>query len=135
MSDESAGRYRSPIIGDLNVPEKSDEAFGQDHNPHERVPMIVELNVLYPGGLGAVRDAFYDLWSRVADQAGGWHPPQYPRSTTEPDVPRGLALVAPKLYQCVISRQTLRDMVDLDQEPSCERRCHHDLQGVAGLSA
>lgn len=117
MSDESAGRYRSPIVGDLNLPPGSGgDRLGEDRDPHERLPMIVELNVLYPGGLGAVRDAFYYLWSRFAEQAGGWHPPRDPRSTTEPEIPPGLALVAPKLYQCVISRQTLRDMVELDQQ-------------------
>jgi subtilisin family serine protease len=117
MSDEAAGRYRSPIVGDLNVtPDNPDEAVGQDREPNERVPMIVELNVLYPGGLGAVRDAFYDLWSRFEGEAGGWHPTREAGSTTEPEIPPGLALVAPKLYQCVISRQTLRDMVDQDQE-------------------
>ena len=43
MSDEAAGRYRSPIVGDLNVtPDNPDEAVGQDREPNERVPMIVE---------------------------------------------------------------------------------------------
>ena len=42
------------------------------------------------------------------------------RSSTEPEVPPGLALVAPKLYQCVISRQQLREMVEQDQEQARE---------------
>ncbi|WP_028659944.1 S8 family peptidase [Nocardioides insulae] len=115
MSDESAGRFRSSIVGDLNLPDggEHDGPTGPGPDPEARVPMLVELNVLYPGGLDAVRSAFYDLWHGFADLSGGSYPRQ--PSTTEPAIPAGLALVGPKLYQCVLSRRTLRHMVDRDQ--------------------
>lgn len=115
MSDESSGRYRSPIIGDLNIPPTVGEEDSSRHGDlSKRVPMIVELNVLYPGGLSAVRHAFYRVWRKFAPHADGWQPSE-DRSSVEPEVPPGLALVAPKLYQCVISRQHLREMVEEDQ--------------------
>jgi subtilisin family serine protease len=116
MADEAAGRYRSPIVGDLSIPlDQTAEEHHEAPDPHERLPMIIELNVLYPGGLDAVRKAFYEVWSRFESESGGSYP-RDPHSTTEPDVPHGLELLGPKLYQCVISRWTLRSMVELDQE-------------------
>jgi subtilisin family serine protease len=85
-------------------------------DPNAQVPMLVELNVLYPGGLRAVRDAFYRVWEPFQAQGGGWRPDEaIPASSTEPQVPAGLALVAPKLYQCVLSRVALRELVARDQ--------------------
>ncbi|KAA9156716.1 S8 family serine peptidase [Amycolatopsis acidicola] len=78
--------------------------------------MLVELNVNYPGGLAAVRREFYALWEGFAEQADGWWPPERePANLVEPRVPDGLALIAPKLYQCVLSREALREMVLADQ--------------------
>lgn len=81
--------------------------------------MLIELNVRYPGGLGAVREAFYELWERYASQAGGWWPEETTSpGTVQPPVPRGLAMIAPKLYQCVLSRSVLSDMVERDRSES-----------------
>jgi subtilisin family serine protease len=103
------GGYRSSIVGDLNLPP---EGSGNSHHivPDKRISMVVELNVRYPGGLDAVRRAFYDLWRRFA--AADLVPSDSP---TRPPVPDGLELIAPKLYQCVLSRRELRDLVDADQ--------------------
>jgi subtilisin family serine protease len=120
MSDDAVGRYRSPIIGDLVLPpDRTEQQLARTKYATERVPMVIELNVLYPGGLGEVREAFYSLWERFKQEAGGHYPAQAP-NTMGPRVPAGLALVGPKLYQCVISRLTLRRMVESDQERARE---------------
>ena len=107
MSYEAEGGYRSPIVGDLNLP-------GPD--PDARVAMLVELNVLFPGGLGAVRRAFYELWTSFT------HPARpASESATQPPVPAGLELIAPKLYQCVLSRQDLGRLVTEDERLARER--------------
>jgi subtilisin family serine protease len=106
---------RSPVVGDLRLPPaRSGEV--SDVDPDERVPMLVELNVQYPGGLAAVREAFYTLWAAFADEAGGWWPEDVTSANpVQPPVPAGLALVAPKLYQCVLSRSTVRRLVEQDR--------------------
>ncbi|HVV11351.1 S8 family peptidase [Amycolatopsis sp.] len=112
MSYEPEGRHRSPIVGDLNLPPD-----GETPGSGEQVPMLVELNVNYPGGLAAVRREFYALWREFADVAGGWWPEdEDPANLVEPRVPSGLALIAPKLYQCVLTRADLRRMVQRDHE-------------------
>ena len=115
--------YRSPIVGDLNIPrdEKTGKEFttrqliATGKGPDDAVSMLIELNVLYPGGLNAVRDRFYEVWAPFAQYSKGSYPDDM-RVNTEPRVPDGLALVAPKLYQTVISRQWLRRLVQDDQE-------------------
>jgi hypothetical protein len=52
---------RSVIIGDLKLPPGGTAEEAAQVDPGEKVPMLIELNVLYPGGLAAVRQAFYDL--------------------------------------------------------------------------
>lgn len=78
--------------------------------------MLVELNLRYPGGLAAVRQAFYDLWADFADRAGGsWPAEPTSVSPVQPPVPPRLALIAPKLYQCVLSRADTEQMVAQDR--------------------
>ncbi len=118
MSHHPGGRYRSPIVGDLNLPPggRGTPAAPASADPDPQVAMLVELNVLYPGGLGAVRDAFYHVWEPFQARSGGWRPDESTGpSPTQPPVPAGLALVAPKLYQCVLSRGDVREMVAHDQ--------------------
>src|SRR5688500_11446305 len=110
MSYEAEGGYRSPIVGDLNLPPEG----AAEPDPDARVTMLVELNVLYPGGLGAVRHAFYGLWTAFADRAGVVRP-AVSASETQPPVPAGLELIAPKLYQCVLTRRQLQALVADDQ--------------------
>jgi subtilisin family serine protease len=105
-------------VGDLNLP--PDGTAEQDRgpvDPDRQVPMVIELNLLYPGGLLAVREDFYDLWENYAAGAGGsWPEELVAASPVQPPIPRGLALIAPKLYQCVLSRANLRDMVRTDRQ-------------------
>ena len=117
MTYEPENHVRSVIVGDLKLPPgggAGEEAAQVD--PTEQVPMLIELNVLYPGGLAAVRQAFYDLWGNYAGRAGGSWPAQFlPPDPVQPPVPLGLALVAPKLYQCVLSRADVQEMVAQDR--------------------
>ena len=117
MMHEPEGTFRSPIVGDLNLPPEGTADQGPTPvDPRQRVPMLIELNLLYPGGLLAVREAFYSLWMPYAKRAGGWWPEEFTSaSPVRPPVPRGLALIAPKLYQCVLSRAVLRDLVKADR--------------------
>lgn len=117
MSYEAEGGYRSPIVGDLNLPPEGSDNTSQV-DPDARISMLVELNVLYPGGLGAVRLAFYALWQRFTAPVST----DVSESATQPPVPLGLELIAPKLYQCVLSRHQLRDLVDADQRQATETR-------------
>ncbi len=118
MSNGPESRFRSRIVGDLNLPPEGTAREGAAQvDPQERVPMLIELNVRYPGGLRAVTEAFYALWEHYAEVAGGSWPEEFTSgSPVQPPVPDGLAPIAPKLYQCVLSRADLRDMVDKDRE-------------------
>src|SRR4029453_89264 len=116
--NEPEGHSRSPIIGDLNVPPKrtAGDAGAGSIDPDEKVPALIELNVNYPGGLVAVRQEFYALWEQqFAQRAGGSWPEHPPPGIDQPSVPEGLQYIAPKLYQCVLSRADLQEMVDQDQ--------------------
>ncbi|WP_406368441.1 S8 family peptidase [Streptomyces sp. NBC_00647] len=118
MMHEPQKLFRSPIVGHLNLPPDGAADEGPTPiDPQQQIPILIELNVLYPGGLMAVREAFYGLWEQYATQAGGWWPEEVTStSPVQPPVPSGLALIAPKLYQCVISRAVLRDMVARDRQ-------------------
>lgn len=117
MTFEPENHVRSVLVGDLKLPPSGTaDAQSAQVDPLEKVPMLIELNVLYPGGLTAVRQAFYDLWQDYADRAGGYWTAQ-PTSVSPvlPPVPDKLALVAPKLYQCVLSRADAQEMVEKDR--------------------
>jgi subtilisin family serine protease len=115
MSYESD--YRSPIVGDLNLPSGNSPPTGSGQpDPDARVALLIELNVLFPGGLGAVREAFYGLWREFVERAGVPVPAGVvSESATQPPVPAGLSLIAPKLFQCVLTRRQLRALVDDDR--------------------
>lgn len=113
MTHEAEHRVRSVIVGDLRLPPPG---APDQVDPGEKVPMLVELNLRYPGGLAAVRQAFYDLWADFADRAGGsWPAEPTSVSPVQPPVPPRLALIAPKLYQCVLSRADTEQMVAQDR--------------------
>jgi len=120
MSNGPESRFRSRIVGDLHLPPDGTAGEGAAQtDPQERVPMLIELNVRYPGGLLAVTEAFYALWEDYAEVAGGsWPEELISASPVQPPVPRGLAPIAPKLYQCVLSRADLRAMMDKDRRLS-----------------
>jgi hypothetical protein len=70
--------------------------------------MLIELNPRYPWGLAAVSAAFNTLWYRYLEQAGGgWSAAARYGSPVLPTVPEQLAVLAPNLYQCVLSRATV----------------------------
>jgi subtilisin family serine protease len=122
MTNLPEGDRRSPIVGDLQLPSReTGERELSMVDPDERVPMLIELNVRYPGGLAAVREAFYLLWDGFAAEAGGWWPEELTSaSPVQPPVPAGLAMVAPKLYQCVLSRSAVVRMVEQDRRSAVE---------------
>src|ERR1700750_769692 len=104
VTDEAEHHVRSVLVGDLRLPPE-DAADQVQVDPGEKVPMLVELNLRYPGGLAEVRRAFYAWWEQYAERAGGsWPAEPASVSPVQPPVPAGLALVAPQLYQCVLSR-------------------------------
>jgi len=121
MTHEPEHHVRSVIVGDLKLPPEGVAGGGAGINPDEKVPMLIELNLRYPGGLAAVRQAFYQLWGNFIDRAGGSWPAQ-PQSgdPVQPAVPPRLALVAPKLYQCVLSRADAQEMVGQDRRSARE---------------
>ncbi len=120
MPNGPESRFRSRIVGDLHLPPDGTAGEGAAQvDPQQRVPMLIELNVRYPGGLLAVTEAFYDLWEHYAEVAGGsWPEELTSASPVQPPVPPGLASIAPKLYQCVLSRADLRRMMDEDRQLS-----------------
>ncbi len=126
MSFEPERCFRSSIVGDLQLPEDRPNEGSDSVNPRQQVPMMIELNGNYPGGLSAVREAFYRLRERYIEVAGGWWPPELTsESPVRPPVPPGLALISPKVYQCVLTRTDLQDMVQTD---------HHDANNFPGLA-
>jgi subtilisin family serine protease len=115
MTYEAAHHVRSVLVGDLRLLPQ-DAADQAQVDPGEKVPMLVELNLRYPGGLAEVRRAFYALWEQYAERAGGsWPAEPASVSPVQPAVPAGLALVAPKLYQCVLSRADAQQMAGQDR--------------------
>src|SRR5215469_17601737 len=106
LMNGAENNVRSVIVGDLKLPPPgSTGSDASQVDPGEKVPMLIELNVRYPGGLATVRQAFYDLWQNYADRAAGSWPPEASSSDpVRPSVPSTLALIEPKIYQCVLSR-------------------------------
>lgn len=71
MSEHHGPSHRSAIIGDLRIPPPSDTPT--EAVPDEPVDVLFELNLRFPGGLDAVRTAFFVLWDSraAADDDGG----------------------------------------------------------------
>ncbi|HEU4997845.1 MAG TPA: S8 family peptidase [Lapillicoccus sp.] len=118
VSGVSAGRGRSPIIGDLAAPvtaspprepgrpEIAHRELSLEAAPvppeQQSVVVVVELDSSFPGGLRAQQDTFdalWDAWWRAADEAS---------ATKEP--------ITGSLYQCVMTRGGLARLVQLDQD-------------------
>ena len=121
MTHEPEHHVRSVIVGDLKLPPEGAAGGDAGINPDEKVPMLIELNLRYPGGLAAVRQAFYQLWGNFIDRAGGsWPAEPQLGDPVQPAIPPRLALVAPKLYQCVLSRADAQEMVGQDRRSARE---------------
>jgi len=109
MSFAKDGRYASSIIGDLNAEPTVDEP----------VAVLIELNVLYPGGLEVVTEAFYTVWRHYEEWAHAEPPSdELSASVIHPPTPAGLERVTSKLFQCVLTRRQLRSLVEWDRSNS-----------------
>ena len=117
MTHEPEHHVQSVIVGDLKLPPAGTAgAEAGEIDPDEKVPMLIELNLRYPGGLATVRQDFYQLWASFVDRAGGsWPAEPTSAGPVQPAIPPRLALVAPKLYQCVLSRADAQEMVGQDR--------------------
>src|SRR5690242_8352105 len=135
MDDDPDVRFRSPIMGDLKLPvpkkgapkaprrgKKSAEPDKpEERDPKEKVPILLEINVTYPGGLQAVREDLKTLWDEFEGRAGGnWEDPT--PGLLDPPPIRKLMFISSKLYQCVLSREDLQSLVTRDQQLAAE---HH----------
>lgn len=117
MSAEPARGMRSRLIGDLALGrDLPDDAVENT----EVVPVLVELNLRYPGGLAAVTSWFCDhLWAAShLLWAGEPLPPDDgmlsgPGSAPAP--PPGLARVTASLYKCQLTRSQLRALLAFDR--------------------
>ena len=113
---------RSPIVGGLQLsPAVQGDGTATAPDPQAPVAMLVELNAKYPGGLLAATGVFYHLWDDYAAQAGGSWPAEA-NAIAGGQVPGGLAIVAPGLYQCVLSRTAVQDMVRQDRGAAQQTR-------------
>ena len=124
MTHEAEGHVRSVIVGDLKLPPEGTAGPERARvDPDAKVPMLIELNLRYPGGLAAVRRDFYQLWADYVDRAeGSWPAEPETAGPVQPAIPARLALIAPKLYQCVLSRADARDMVWQDRRSAEQNR-------------
>ncbi|MEP6648757.1 MAG: S8 family peptidase [Lapillicoccus sp.] len=113
----SAGRGRSPIIGDLAAPvtasprpepggpERTDRDLSLREGappPEELVVVVVELDSSFPGGLRAQQETFDAVWD------AWWSSGAETAATKEP--------VTGSLYQCVMTRDGLQRLVQMDQD-------------------
>src|ERR1700739_3853370 len=122
MALEPANLSRFAIVGGLRLsPPGQEGGTAAAPDPQERVPVLVELNAKYPGGLMAVTGMFYRLWGDYASQAGGtWPTEANSLSPAGQPVPEKLAIVAQGLYQCVLSRTAVHDMVEQDRRSAAQ---------------
>lgn len=111
---------RSAIVGGLRLPAAGQEGETAGAlDPQTPVPMLIELNAKYPAGLVAVTRMFYQLWEDYAERAHGtWPAEANALSAAGQPVPQGLAVVARGLYQCVLSRATVYELVEQDRRAS-----------------
>ena len=73
------------------------------------VSIILELNVGHPGGLRGVRDALFRLFEEHAKDPVPL--PAMPGDVVDPGTPPGLRRLAPRLYQCVLTRPALAELM------------------------
>ena len=112
----SAGRGRSPIIGDLTAPpptpprgpggpERADRELSLIEGvppAEEPIVVVVELDSSFPGGLRAQQDAFELVWDAWKASSG--------EAAARRDQITG------SLYQCVLTRSGLAALVQRDQD-------------------
>ena len=112
----SAGRGRSPIIGDLTAPpatpprgpggpERADRELSliEGVPPVEQpIVVVVELDSSFPGGLREQQRTFEEVWD------AWWTSSGEADASKEP--------ITGSLYQCVLTREGLARLVQLDQD-------------------
>jgi hypothetical protein len=71
MMPGPAKHVRSPLVGDIRVAPPGAEPPGEAlaGREQEQIPMLIELNALFPGGLATVRERFFGLWDRYQHAA------------------------------------------------------------------
>jgi subtilisin family serine protease len=109
--DESKGvvverGYRSVAVGDL----------AGDVGPLDRAqPVLLELDAMHPGGRVEGTRAFFARWRAFTGAVGGSGGVRG-RTRRDPDaVPPGLTYVTSRLYQAVLTRQQLHDLIADDR--------------------
>lgn len=104
----SDDRRRSTVIGDLRLPApgREDIQVAPDDTSDDLVEVLFELNVAFPGGLTLVTAGFFQLWT---DQLS---PPAPTPLTSGRLLP---TRVSDKLYQGVLTRNELRELVSADR--------------------
>jgi subtilisin family serine protease len=122
-----ASERRSPIVGDLKMTGQA----GDDDTP---VPVVLELNALFPGSLTVLTQAFFEAWSEFGASVEPAAPaaPAEPAAQAEPvaqaepaAIPAGLAYVTSRMYQAVLSRAQLAALMAFDRSP--ERNRQHTI--------
>jgi subtilisin family serine protease len=120
---------RSPIIGDLHVHCAPDEA-------NAPVGVLIELNTLYPGDLREVEREFLATW-RDFQRPERWQPdggrpeggqpeggqpdggrPEGGRPEGAGNLPPGVERVTGRVFQVVLSRRRLGELVAFDRDPA-----------------
>jgi subtilisin family serine protease len=104
---------RSPRVGKRRPVADSDPA-------DQPRAYIIELNVLYPGGLAAVTRAFFAAWSSSQSANQPAEPvvgqPATAVGGTAVAVPDGLRLITSKLYQAVLTDGALQALLARDRQ-------------------
>jgi subtilisin family serine protease len=108
-----ATERRSPIVGDLRL-------AGEAATDDAPVPVVLELNALFPGSLTMLTNAFFETWTefRGGPAAGPDDVPAEPGG----GVPAGLEYVTSRMYQAVLTRSELAQLMAFDRSPERNRQ-------------
>ena len=118
MTYEAEHHVRSVIVGDLKLPPRGHggrrsrrgRPGRESSHAHRAQPAVPGWPGSGPAGASTSCGADF------ADRAGGsWPADPASAGPVQPAVPPRLALVAPKLYQCVLSRADAQEMVGQDR--------------------
>ncbi len=120
---------KSCIVGDLQVGAEGTAAYGPGvdrgldpgagaggrsrvaaPDPDEPVDVVLELNMAFPGGLAAVTAAFEELWKQFREE---FRHAARPRGAPQARLRR--ERISHKLYQCVLTRRGLAQLVAADR--------------------
>jgi subtilisin family serine protease len=96
---------RSPIVAGLQL-------TGEASHDDEQVPVVLELNALFPGSLPVLTKAFFDTWTEFRAV-----PPAEPGQT-----PDGLEYVTGRMFQAVLTRTELTALMTFDRAPERDRQ-------------